>query len=37
MSINENVIKVCAELQVERLICMLSTCIYPDKVPSYPI
>lgn len=25
------------EFNVERLVCCLSTCIYPDKVPSYPI
>ena len=36
-AINSNVIK-CSDLYgVKRLICVLSTCIYPDKVQSYPI
>ena len=36
MSINMNVIKACHKFRVRRLICLLSTCIYPDKI-SYPI
>ena len=35
--INFNVVKCCYENKVEKLICMLSTCIFPDKVKSYPI
>jgi GDP-L-fucose synthase len=31
-----NVIKSCHEFGVKRLICALSTCIYPDKI-EYPI
>lgn len=31
MSINSNVIKCCHENQVKRLVCCLSTCIFPDK------
>jgi GDP-L-fucose synthase len=34
--INFNVIKCSYEIKVEKLICMLSTCIFPDKT-SYPI
>ena len=34
--INFNVIKVCHELKVKKLISCLSTCIFPDKT-SYPI
>lgn len=34
--INFNVIKCSYEVQVEKLICMLSTCIFPDKT-TYPI
>ena len=33
---NFNVVKCCYENKVEKLICMLSTCIFPDKV-EYPI
>ena len=34
--INFNVIKCSYEINVEKLICMLSTCIFPDKT-TYPI
>ena len=34
---NFNVIKACYENNVEKLICMLSTCIFPDKVSKYPM
>lgn len=37
MQINLNVIKCCDMVGVDRMICVLSTCIYPDKVHSYPI
>ena len=36
-TINNNVIWACHTLDVKRVVCVLSTCIYPDKVPSYPI
>lgn len=34
--INLNVIKLCHEIKVNRLVCCLSTCIFPDKI-NYPI
>jgi GDP-L-fucose synthase len=34
--INMNVIKAAYEVKVKRLICCLSTCIFPDKI-EYPI
>ena len=34
---NTNVLKACHEFNVERVITMLSTCIYPDKVKTYPM
>lgn len=34
--INFNVIKACYSSKVEKLICVLSTCVFPDK-SSYPI
>ena len=34
---NTNVLKVCHEFDVERVIAILSTCIYPDKVETYPM
>ena len=37
MSINHTVIKCCHTFGIKRLVCILSTCIYPDKVDSYPI
>ena len=37
MKINMNVIKCSYQYKVKRLICVLSTCIFPDKVESYPI
>ena len=36
-AINSNIIKCSDMFGVKRLICVLSTCIYPDKVQSYPI
>lgn len=36
MLINLNVLKVAYEIKVKKLICCLSTCIFPDKT-SYPI
>ena len=37
MAINHNVIKSSHHVGVKRLVCVLSTCIYPDKVEKYPI
>ena len=34
--INMNVLKVCHEIKVKKLVSCLSTCIFPDKT-SYPI
>ena len=34
---NTNVLKVCHEFEVEKVITILSTCIYPDKVDNYPM
>ena len=34
--INQNVLKVCHYLGVKKVICCLSTCIFPDKI-QYPI
>lgn len=34
---NTNIVKVCKEHQVSRFLGILSTCIYPDKVSSYPM
>ena len=34
---NTNVLKVCHEFKVKRVIAILSTCIYPDKVEKYPM
>jgi len=34
---NTNVLKVCHEFHVEKVISILSTCIYPDKVNTYPM
>ena len=35
--INTNVLKICHEFDVNRVIAILSTCIYPDKVDNYPM
>lgn len=35
--INMNVLKVCNEIGVEKMICCLSTCIFPDEVDKHPI
>jgi len=35
--INLNVIKTCHEFNVQRIVCCLSTCIFPDPAPAYPI
>jgi len=34
---NTNILKKCHEFNVERVIAILSTCVYPDKVDSYPM
>ena len=34
---NTNVLKKCHEFNVERVIAILSTCIYPDVVDTYPM
>ena len=34
---NINVLKKCHEYKVDRVISVLSTCIYPDKVSVYPM
>ena len=34
---NTNILKVCHEFEVEKVIAILSTCIYPDKVDTYPM
>jgi len=34
---NTNILKVCYEYKVKRFVGILSTCIYPDKVNSYPM
>lgn len=36
LQINYNLVKVCHEVNVKKVICCLSTCIFPDKT-SYPI
>jgi len=37
LAINHNVISSSYKVGIKRLVCVLSTCIYPDKVESYPI
>jgi len=34
---NTNIVKVCHEYSVKRFVGILSTCIYPDKMQSYPM
>ena len=34
---NTNILKKCHDFNVERVISILSTCIYPDKVDIYPM
>ena len=34
---NTNVLKKCHEFDVDKVISVLSTCIYPDKVDTYPM
>ena len=34
---NTNVLKVCHEFDVKRVIAILSTCVYPDVVETYPM
>ena len=34
---NTNLLKKCHEFNVDRVIAILSTCIYPDKVDTYPM
>ena len=36
MMINMNVLKICHELNITKVICCLSTCIFPDNI-KYPI
>ena len=36
MLINLNVLKICHELNINKIICCLSTCIFPDNI-KYPI
>ena len=36
VQLNLNVLKACHELKVKKVICCLSTCIFPDKI-TYPI
>lgn len=36
MTMNMNVIDSCKELRIRKLVCFLSTCIFPDKV-EYPL
>jgi GDP-L-fucose synthase len=37
MSINTNVLAACYQCKVQKLVSTLTTCIFPDKVESYPI
>ena len=34
---NTNVLKVAHENNIQRVLCFLSTCIFPDPAPSYPV
>ena len=34
---NTNVLKACHQFDVDKVIAILSTCIYPDKVDTYPM
>lgn len=36
MQINDNVLKLCFEYKVKKVVSCLSTCIFPDKT-TYPI
>lgn len=36
MAINRNVLEACHEVNVTKLVSILSTCIFPDKIESYP-
>lgn len=36
MTINRNVLEACHEVKVKKLVSVLSTCIFPDKIESYP-
>ena len=36
MAMNSNIIKACHAHNVKKLVCVLSTCIYPDET-TYPI
>lgn len=35
--INLNVLEACHSFNINRVVCCLSTCIFPDPAPSYPI
>jgi len=37
IQMNTNVLRACYEFDVDRVIGMISTCIYPDKVDKYPM
>ena len=37
LAMNSNIIKASHQAKVKKLVCVLSTCIYPDNVSSYPI
>lgn len=37
LRMNTNIVRLCREFKVERLIAILSTCAYPDKVDNYPM
>ncbi len=37
VTINNNIIKACSIFHVKKLICMLSTCIFPDKNINLPL
>lgn len=37
LAINYNVIKTAHQFKVQKLVACLSTCIFPDAVPTYPI
>ena len=37
LMINYNVVKCAHDYKVEKMVCCLSTCIFPDKIEKYPI
>ena len=36
LEMNRNVLAACADIKVEKLVSVLTTCIFPDKIESYP-